>query len=129
MARLASTPYPWKWREPEYDYPNITSFETVLQEEQEALEALIEKSANLPPGQVVGAVLSWPVADGRAFYIVTKEKPLTLQHIPFCDAWHIDPILIRGLRKDDVVRMLEAERRFQEIWDKQAAEKEDSRNE
>ena len=117
MARLASTQYPWKWREPEYDYPNITSFEAVLKEEQEALDVLIKKSADLPPGQIVGAVLSWPVADGSAYYIVTKENyPLTLQHIPYGDAWQVDPILIRGLRRDDVVRMLEAERRFQEIF-------------
>ena len=116
MARLASTQYPWKWREPEYDYPTITSFEDVLKEEQAALNSLVRKSAELPPGQVVGAVLSWPVADGKAYYLVTKDKPLTLQHIPYGDAWQVDPVLIRGLRRDDVLRMLEAERRFQEIF-------------
>ena len=116
MARLSTTPYPWKWRGPEYDFPTITSFEEVLKQEQEALDALIRKSASLPPGQVVGAVLSWPVADGSAYYLVTKDKPLTLQHIPCGDAWKVDPILIRGLRRDDVTRMLEAEKRFQEIF-------------
>ena len=116
MARLSATPYPWKWREPEYDFPNITSFEEVLKQEQAALDALVRQSAELPPGQVVGAVLSWPVADGQAFYLVIREKPLTLQHIPYGDAWRVDPVLIRGLRRDDVLRMLEAEKRFQEIF-------------
>jgi len=66
--------------------------------------------------KIVGAILSWPVADGKAFYTVIREKPLTLQHIPYGDAWRVDPILIRGLRRDDVLRKLEAETRFQEIF-------------
>jgi len=75
-------------------------------------------SDNLPEGEVVGAVLSWPVADGAAYYVVTKEKPLTLQHLAYGDAWHIQYVLIRGLRKQDVLDQLARQRRFRAAFSK-----------
>lgn len=47
-------------------------------------------------------MFSTPVADGAAWYIVVKRKPLTLQHVDYSDAWHAPAALIRGLRLSDI---------------------------
>lgn len=46
--------------------------------------------------------LHFPVADGAAIYAVHSYKPLQIFHVPFLDAWHADPALIRGLTTKDV---------------------------
>lgn len=47
-------------------------------------------------------IMSFPIADGKAFYKVIKEQPLTLQHVPFGDAYEVYPALIRGLNFTDL---------------------------
>jgi hypothetical protein len=47
------------------------------------VEQLQNKSDSLPDGEVVGALVSFPVADGSAIYVVTKAKPLTVKHVPY----------------------------------------------
>jgi len=70
------------------------------------MEVLQEQSDNLPDGKVVGGIISFPIADGRAIYQVIKEKPLQLAHVAFSDGWQADPITIRGLKLEDVKLML-----------------------
>jgi hypothetical protein len=88
------------------------------EQERAALEELFERSNALPPGQIVGGLLRFPRADGYALYIVVKESPLTIAHIPSGDAWTIEPALIRGLRKLDILQMLESVRRINAIFAK-----------
>lgn len=86
-------------------------------EEQERLLAELEKvSSSLNGNDVVGAIIRFPIADGYALYRVTKEKPLTIQHIPFGDAWSIDSAYIRGLRLVDVKALISRERRLRKIF-------------
>jgi hypothetical protein len=75
---------------------------------QEAAMAALEAKADAK--SCVGHVIAFGVADGGAHYLIVKEKPLTLQHIPYCDAYRADPILLRGLRLADVQRMVGRER-------------------
>jgi hypothetical protein len=75
-----------------------------------ALAQLEAVSAALPEGEIVGGLISFPRGDGRAIYRVTKANPLTLQHVPFMDAWEMDAATIRGLRRIDVERMLHGTR-------------------
>jgi hypothetical protein len=70
------------------------------------MEEMQVQSDNLPEGEVVGGIISFPVADGRAIYQVVKAKPLHLAHVPFSDAWHASDITIRGLNVEDVKLML-----------------------
>jgi len=67
-------------------------------------------------GDVEGVVLQFPFADGYAYYLVTKATPLTVEHLPIGDAWEVNPALIRGLRKQDVLdqaqRMLDLRTMF-----------------
>lgn len=63
-------------------------------------------SDNLPEGEIVGGIISFGVADGGAYYLVTKAKPLILQHIDYGDGYRVQYPMIRGLRRADVEDML-----------------------
>ena len=83
-------------------------------EHRKAADALFAKAAALPPGVIEGAILKFPVADGYAMYLVTKDTGRTVEvkHIPYGDAWQVHPALLRGLRRADIVRQVEAERKL-----------------
>ena len=53
-------------------------------------------------GELVGQIVSYPVADGQALYMVTSEKPLYLAHIAFGDGYQIPAAHLRGLWHLDV---------------------------
>lgn len=105
MAKLAAAKYPL-----EVTFGRGVDIDQVIAYERKVWGELSERSADLPPDQVVGGFISFPVADGKAAYLVTKESPLTLQHVPLGDGYQIDPAHIRGLRKADVLAMMRQER-------------------
>jgi len=84
-------------------------------------EELQARSDGLPPGEVVGGLLKFQVADGYAVYVVTKATPLTLTHVPFGDAYQVHDALIRGLRRADVLASLERDRKLSAIFAKKKA--------
>lgn len=59
-----------------------------------------------PNADLTGAILEFPAADGYATYVVTKNSPLTLQHIQYCDGYTIPAAHVRGLERSDVVDAL-----------------------
>lgn len=77
-------------------------FSSYLDRSDQLLKDLEEKEAALPEGSYEGVILRFPVADGYAMYLVQKTRPLTLQHIPFGDAWQIPAAHLRGLSMEDV---------------------------
>ena len=81
-----------------------------------ALQKLQDTSDALPPGEIVGGLITFPRGDGCAYYQVVSATPLKLIHIPFCDAWTADPITIRGLRKSDVDSMLHHQRNISAMF-------------
>ena len=91
---------------PEFKTLPGEKFEDAMKRQNQAMQALMEKSNALPDNEIVGGVIAFPVADGYANYLVTKETPLRLQHLPFADAYQASAILIRGLRATDVRAML-----------------------
>ncbi len=104
MARLLKTPYPM----PEIDYdnfnyktdPHYVAFEKVCAERE---------------------VVKFPRGDGYAFYLIVSKKPLVLQHIPYGDAWQIDPAHMRGLRLYDIETIQEHERTLDKLFAKKGA--------
>ena len=98
---------------PELDFSSDTPWED--QPQQIALNALTERSDALPKGEIVGAVIKFPVADGHAYYLVTKEKPLTLQYIFYGDGYYVHPAMIRGLNKQDILDQLENRRWWNDL--------------
>ena len=93
---------PFRNKNGKINHPTWEQIEKNHDEQEKALKALIKCSKTLPKGEVVGAVIAFGVADGAAYYIVTKANPLTVAHIPYGDNYHVNGLMIRGLRKSDV---------------------------
>lgn len=107
MARLMTKSYKLLDNPPEDAYKRADA-------EYDAVLKLL--SQDLPPaGRILGTVLRFSVADGYAVYIVVKEKPLTLQYIPFGDCYTIPAAYIRGLTREDIVDMIEGERAWRKL--------------
>lgn len=87
-----------------FEHKEGEKFSDYIERSEAAFENLLSAAKALPDGEVVGAIISFPWADGQAWYRVACAKPLKLEHIPYGDAWHADHITIRGLRLEDVKR-------------------------
>lgn len=59
---------------------------------------------------LVGVLASFPFANSYAHYLVIKNDPLTLEHVPFGDAWRLVSYAESGLVAEDI-RDLEKQRR------------------
>ena len=89
---------------------NGESYSSYLDNQDKELDKLVKKSLTLPKGEIKGGVFKVQIADGYAYYLVTKVRPLTVQHIHVGDAWRIPEAHIRGLNKADIVQFLEGEK-------------------
>lgn len=85
-----------------FDENPSEGIEEFYQRTGRALDNLQAISDRLPDGEYRGAVLSFPIGDGSALYLVQKTEPLTLQHIPYGDGYCIPGAHVRGLDLDDV---------------------------
>jgi len=99
MAQLDKLPAPGPWNDRDKDWKTQTD------SEKKAFDELLITARAVPKGVLVGLLVSFPYADGAAYYRVIKEKPLTLQHIPYGDAWQVPGYQIRGLRKEDIFNL------------------------
>lgn len=100
------------------DFP--TSFANGAKEQLDALEALRVKSDSLPEGEVKGALIKFPVADGYAHYVVVNDRPLEVRHVPFLDGYRVHPALIRGLTIKDVREHVARDRRLASLFDRRS---------
>lgn len=108
MARLARNPYPGNWE---------FNAKEGCDEYFKRTQAMLDK---IPSDKVI----QFPVADGYAMYFVKFTKTsVTLQHIPFGDAWQIPFAHIRGLRKADVEADLKREAAFRKMFAERKANK------
>lgn len=94
------------------------SYMDYYERENKVLEYLMEHTMNLPKGDIKGGVIRFSVADGYAYYLVTKLRPLTIMHLPFGDAYSIPYAHVRGLNKADIVNQMEIEKSFHKIFSK-----------
>ena len=113
MAKL--DPKPFDGLPQKKDGEDYTEF---YHRQYESFQKMWDAGLDLPEGQIKGAVVHFPIADGHANYIVTKLRPLTLQHVPVDDGWQIPLAHIRGLRKDDLVHMVNMQRGMRDIFAK-----------
>lgn len=97
----------------------VSGFEGSYEQQGARLNELEGVAARLKPGDIVGGILKFPVADGYALYLVQKAKPLTVQHIAYGDAYRVHDALLRGLTRADVDKQLEGERIFRDFFAKQ----------
>ena len=70
------------------------------------------------PGELVGEIVTWPVADGYAEYMVASEKPLKLAHINILDGYVIPHAMIRGLRLSDIRSIVDHDRFMRKMFAK-----------
>ncbi len=109
MAKLLAEPYPWE--EEALDWSHAI--------EPEVLDAYFKRQADeLEKLLDTGLLLSFPRADGYAYYLVVNWKPLTLQWVPYGDKWQVEPELIRGLRATGVRERLSYAKRLRSIFGK-----------
>lgn len=110
MAKLSNDSIPGFEQQPNED------FMAYLERSRKLLKDLEDKEAALPEGKYEGVILSFPYADGYAMYLVQKTSPLTLQHIPFGDAWQIPAAHLRGLNLDDVKEQVRRNKGLRELF-------------
>ena len=81
--------------------PGYKSWSEFYDAQDKKLQELLEASAKIdysnPKVSLKGAIVAFPRGDGSAYYIVTKDRPLTVAHIPFCDDWSTDWPTINGI--------------------------------
>lgn len=92
------------------------NFMASFKAQQEALDKLRKEPR--ASNSVVGALMSFSVADGQAWYRVEKEKPLCLSHIPFGDGYRIPDAHLRGLKLDDVKRSVQRDETLNALFSK-----------
>lgn len=113
MAKLLAKPYP-------APILRTGSFEDYSKATETVYQELLKKSNSLDDDEVEGALLSFPVADGSALYLVTKASPLTLQHVPLWDAYQIPAAHLSGLRLAHVQAQVKQARAWANLMDKAA---------
>lgn len=67
---------------------------------------------------LVGEVYTYPVADGRARYMVFNTKPLELIHIDTGDAYGLPDAHIRGLRVADIKDNVKGQKAIRALFSK-----------
>lgn len=106
MAKLSKTPHPMDWNK----RSNETTDEYFARTGKQ-IETLQKKSAEaMDSCSAVGFLMQFPVADGYAYYVITSTTPLTLQHVPYGDAYQAAPAHLRGIRMSDVARAMASDK-------------------
>lgn len=107
---------------PEVDYANF-ELEQMRRDEEEHIARLkawlIERGYD---GQNTGRILSTPVADGHASYMLAEHgSDSFLVHLPYGDAYQDRNV--QFLPKEEVLARLDAQDRMREIFQRAAAER------
>lgn len=109
MAKVVRASKEWEQRVGE-------SFSAHMARQQQMLRDAEEAESRIDPKvSVVGVMLSFPVADGCALYRVVKDKPLTMEHIPYMDAYQASACTTRGVRRQDVVAVWLSNQRMRDM--------------
>jgi hypothetical protein len=105
------------------DVPRLESFtredgrydvDACIAAETAFLERVQEWARENGEGDLAGQVWRYPVGDGHAIYVVYRNRPLWLIHVPIGDAWQVDEITERGLRVSDIRKQIAFEKRWNE---------------
>lgn len=86
--------------------------------QEEWLSEQMEKTYNLPDGSIKEAIVRFPVADGHAYYMIMKVRPLTMRHLAIGDSWSIPDAHVRGLKKADLLQLVNQEKMLHRLFSK-----------
>lgn len=103
----------------DYNYRNGEPDWNLIMEEEDqwfcdTYNAMLDK----PKGDIQGAILQWPRADGNAIYQVVEVKPrsVVLALVDMGDAWQVEDALVRGLTKKEVIEKVEQAKRTAKLF-------------
>lgn len=103
MAKVVGVPDPQNWEVDIKDPKWFDKQEKLMESLEEDPFAMYGKYMDAPAkDSVVGRIVRFGVGDGYAVYLVVRQKPLTLMHIPYMDSYHANPMLLRGMRVSDI---------------------------
>lgn len=108
MAKNKVWAPPEELNKPEYkdfggDWKKYAKAQTVY---EERIKTWCKKNSKTPDNELVGEEIHTVRGDGYARYMVLNTKPLELIHIDTGDAWHADPIWLKGLDLAEVKKMV-----------------------
>lgn len=78
--------------------------------------------AQFPEDGLAGSLVSWPVADGQARYVVMTTRPLRLIHLADGDGYRLQGFAERGLRVRDVREALRRRETLNQLFEAQGEE-------
>jgi hypothetical protein len=90
-------------------------FKAVAAHREKLAEWCRQNTAN-PRSKLVGETISWPVADGKAEYMVLSTTPLHLIHLNYVDGYEVTDIMLRGLRVTDIKQMVQQRQAMEKLF-------------
>ena len=109
MAKIYSAPDSIK--EPVMD---LTNFEAYVADNERFITELREMLTKRKNGKNVGEIISFPVADGYALYMVASMRPLELVHMPLYDAWEFQ--YVNRLTATDVEAKIAQQKSIEKLF-------------
>jgi hypothetical protein len=108
------------------EVPQINFANYNYAEHTKKIEAFIEQVKNHViklgwVGEHVGEIIDFPVADGKAMYMVFDLKPVRLIHLPIDDAWTFQYVHL--LTKKEVLEKIAQRKALNEMFAKRRANK------
>ncbi len=101
---------------PKYDYSK-TDWDSVQKVDDKYIaDVKADLVAKGFTGSLVGEVVSFPYADGAAYYMVASLRPLALIHLPIGDAWQLPAPYERGLTAKDVRKNVESAKALSQVF-------------
>lgn len=98
---------------PELNFRDIPAYNAAI---EKYITDLKEFCIKRNPSEHVGEVLSFPVADGKALYMVAALKPVQLIHMEVWDAYSFP--MAHRLTKKDIIEQIARQKAIKELFSK-----------
>jgi hypothetical protein len=103
MAKIYSLPKEFEKKIPVFDFAK--PYKEHENREKEFLKELKDFLIKQNPNEKhVGEIIDFPVADGKAMYMVISLKPVELLYLPLGDAWQYQ--YVHKMNKKDIIDIL-----------------------
>lgn len=98
------------------ELPSYKEWEKRFEIENEVYDKLAQEDREADErGEYVGALITFPVADGSAIYRVASLSPLVVQHVGLGDSYNFDRYVIK-LNRDELKEEVDRQRKFRNLF-------------
>lgn len=115
--KVYSCPEEVKFAEPDYTKFDLKVEETRVEKHKEDLKTWLVGQGYT--GKNTGEVVSFPVADGSAQYMVGEGRSLILIHLPYYDAYHYR--MVDRFTKKEILEEIDRAKRMKAFFASKAA--------